>query len=64
MIKFLIRIVLVTSVVSIFLYYFQPQSIFFENDLKRIVEKNKVTFVTRLGPTTYYEIKNLDITTL
>tara|TARA_Y100000766_G_scaffold266209_1_gene260366 strand:- start:458 stop:1861 length:1404 start_codon:yes stop_codon:yes gene_type:complete len=58
MIKFLIRIVLVTSVVSIFLYYFQPQSIFFENDLKRIVEKNKVTFVTRLGPTTYYEIKN------
>ena len=58
MIKFLTRIILVTSVVSLMLYYFQPQSIFFENDLKRILEKNKVTFVTRLGPTTYYEIKN------
>lgn len=58
MIKFLIRIISVTSIVSIFLYYFQPQSIFYKNDLKRILEKNRVTFVTRLGPTTYYEIKN------
>ena len=58
MIKFLIRIIFVTSIVSIFLYYFQPQSIFYKNDLKRILEKNRVTFVTRLGPTTYYEIKN------
>ena len=58
MIKFLIRIIFVTSVVSIFLYYLQPQSIFFKNDLKRVLEKNSVTFVTRLGPTTYYEIKN------
>ncbi len=58
MIKFLIRIIFVTSIVSIFLYYLQPQSIFYKNDLKRILEKNRVTFVTRLGPTTYYEIKN------
>lgn len=58
MIKFLIRIVVVTLVVSIFLYYLQPQSIFYKNDLKRVLDDNRVTFVTRLGPTTYYEIKN------
>ncbi len=58
MIKFLIRIVVVALVVSIFLYYFQPQSIFYKNDLKRVLDDNRVTFVTRLGPTTYYEIKN------
>ena len=58
MIKFLVRIITVTLIVSISLYYFQPQSIFYKNDLKRIQENNRVTFVTRLGPTTYYEIKN------
>ena len=58
MIKFLIRIVVVALVVSIFLYYFQPQSIFYKNDLKRVLDDNRITFVTRLGPTTYYEIKN------
>ncbi len=58
MIKFLIRIILVTLFVSILLYFFQSHSIFFKNDLKRVLNENKITFVTRLGPTTYYEIKN------
>ena len=58
MIKFLVRIITVTLIVSISLYYLQPQSIFYKNDLKRVQENNRVTFVTRLGPTTYYEIKN------
>ena len=58
MIKFLFRIVFITLFVALILYYIQPLSIFYNDDFNRIKKKNAITFVTRIGPTTVYEIKN------
>ncbi len=58
MIKFLTRIIFITTFVAFILFYIQPLSVFYKDDLKRIQNKKAITFVTRIGPTTVYEIKN------
>ena len=58
MLKFLLRILLITSFVTILIYIYQPLELFERNDLGRIKGKSLIVFGTRVGPTSYYEVKN------
>ena len=57
MFKFLLRIITISLFVSILFLYFNPLSLLEKNDYRRIMSKNEIVFATRIGPTTYYEIK-------
>ena len=57
MFKFLLRIIAISLFIGILLFYFKPLSLFENNDYERIMAKNEIVFATRIGPTTYYEIK-------
>jgi len=57
MFKFLLRIIAISLFIGILLFYFKPLSLFENNDYEKIMAKNEIVFATRIGPTTYYEIK-------
>ena len=61
MVSFLIRIVYITLTLILVFVAFKSYSPFNKNDLARIIDNNKIVIATRIGPTTYYEIKNQKI---
>ena len=61
MISFLIRIFYITVTLILVFVAFKSYSPFNKNDLERIIDNNKIVIATRIGPTTYYEIKNQKI---
>ena len=58
MLKFLLRIILISTFVTILVYYYQPTNLFDKNDLARIKKESLIVFGARVGPTSYYEVKN------
>ena len=58
MLKFLLRIIFISAFVTILVYYYQPINLFDKNDLARIKKESLIVFGARVGPTSYYEVKN------
>ena len=58
MLKFLLRIIFITSFATVLVYYYEPLNLFEKNDLSRIKNKSLIVFGARVGPTSYYEVKN------
>ena len=58
MLKFLLRIVFISIFVTVTVYYYQPINLFDKNDLARIKTESLIKFGVRVGPTSYYEVKN------
>ncbi len=61
MVKFLLRIFLISIIVAIFIFYIKDFHPLHKNDYQRIVDKNQITIAVRFGPTSYYQIKNKEI---
>ena len=52
--RFLVISLIIGALVNIFANY-----IFQKDNLEEIISKNKITFVTRIGPTTFYQNKGV-----
>ena len=52
--RFLIISLIIGALINIFANY-----IFQKDDLEEIISKNKITFITRIGPTTFYQNKGV-----
>ena len=58
MINFLLRIIYITIIIFVIVGLIRFYEPFYSNDFKRIIDQGEITIGTRIGPTTYYEIKN------
>ena len=58
MLKFLLRIIFISAFVTFLIYYYQPINLLDKNDLTRIQKESLIVFGVRVGPTSYYEVKN------
>ena len=58
MLKFLLRIIFISAFVTFLIYYYQPINLLDKNDLARIQKESLIVFGVRVGPTSYYEVKN------
>ena len=54
MLNFLYRFLVISLIVGVLISYFS-NNFFKKNNLERIISKNKITFVTRIGPATFYQ---------
>ncbi len=58
MFKFLLRVIFISISVTALIYYYQPINLLDKNDLARIKKETLIVFGARVGPTSYYEVKN------
>ncbi len=58
MLNFIYRFLLISLIIGILINVFSNY-IFKRNNLENIIAKNQINFVTKIGPTTYYQNKGV-----
>lgn len=58
MLNFLYRFLFIGLIIGLFINVFSNH-IFKRNNLEKIIAKNQINFITRIGPTTYYQNKGV-----
>ena len=58
MLNFIYRFLLISLIIGIIINVFSNY-IFKRNNLENIIAKNQINFVTKIGPTTYYQNKGV-----